>query len=94
MSPSSSSLLAFLLCVILFLNLTIISIVSMPSINVIANVRGKKYDITAETVEEFSLQVEELSGLQANQQSVLFKGKVLDDKDKFDEIGINSGKFE
>jgi len=91
MSPSSSSLLAFLLCVIVFLNLTIISIVSMPSINVIANVRGKKYDITAETVEEFSLQVEELSGLQANQQSVLFKGKVLDDKDKFDEIGINSG---
>ena len=64
----------------------------MPSINIIANVRGKKYDIIAETVEEFSLKVEELSGLQADQQSVLFKGKVLDEKDKFDEIGINPGK--
>lgn len=66
----------------------------MPSINVIANVRGKKYDIFAETVEEFSLQVEELSGLQANQQSVLFKGKVLDDNDKFDDVGINPGNIE
>jgi len=63
----------------------------MPPINVIANVRGKKYEIIAENVEEFSLKVEELSGLEADQQSVLFKGKVLDDTAKFDEVGIISG---
>ena len=79
----------YVLCIIVLLNLTVL--VAMPPINVVANVRGKKYDITAETVEEFSQKVEELSGLEASQQSVLFKGKVLDDNAKFVEVGIIPG---
>jgi len=47
-------------------------------IPVIASVRGKKYDITAETVEEFTNLVESVvPGLEAGQQSVLFRGKVV-----------------
>lgn len=63
----------------------------MPAVNVVANVRGKKYDITAETIEDFSTQVETLTGLEANQQSVLFKGKVLESTDRLDELGITTG---
>ena len=47
-------------------------------IPVIASVRGKKYEITAETVEEFTSAIENLvPGLEAGQQSVLFRGKVV-----------------
>ena len=65
---------------------------SMPAVNVIANVRGKKYEISAETVDEFSSRVESLTGLEASQQSILYKGKVLSSKDKFEDLGIESGE--
>lgn len=65
---------------------------SMPPVNVIANVRGKKYEVSAETVDEFSVQVESLTGLEASKQSILYKGKVLSNNDKFDDLGIESGE--
>lgn len=65
--------------------------VAMPAVTCVASVRGKKYDITAETVGEFSQQVESLSGLVSTEQSVLFRGKVLNPKDKLEDLGVGSG---
>jgi hypothetical protein len=65
--------------------------IAMPSVNVIASVRGKKYDVTADTVEEFTSKVEDLAGLEPGQQSVLFRGKVLSTEERLDESGINDG---
>jgi len=64
----------------------------MPPVAVVANVRGKKYDVSAETVEQFMQQVEGLTGIESSLQSVLFKGKVLNPTDKFDDLGISSGE--
>lgn len=80
----------------IFIVLTILAVAlqlayGRPPISVVANVRGKKYEITAETVEEFSEQVESLAGLGADQQSVLFRGKVLNSDDKLEELGVESG---
>jgi len=51
--------------------LAILATVSaMPPINVVANVRGKKYDVTAETVSQFSAEIETLTGIEAAQQNV------------------------
>lgn len=79
-----------LVVVIFALLMTIAS--SMPPIGVVANVRGKKYDVTAETVEQFMKQVETMTGIESNLQNVLFKGKVLNPSDKFDELGIAAGE--
>lgn len=64
---------------------------AIPPVQVVASVRGKKYDVTAETVEEFTSKVEEAAGLTAGQQSVLFRGKVLKATDRFDDLGVNAG---
>ncbi|KAJ1402303.1 hypothetical protein B484DRAFT_457806 [Ochromonadaceae sp. CCMP2298] len=64
---------------------------AMPAVDVVANVRGKKYEISAESVEEFSQQVESLAGLEASQQSVLFRGKVLEPSDNLEDLGVASG---
>lgn len=71
--------------------LLLATVLSMPIVKVIANIRGKKYDIAAETVDEFSQKVESISGLEASKQSVLFKGKVLGKSDKLFELGIVTG---
>lgn len=71
--------------------LVVATAVAMPAVTCVASVRGKKYDITAETVGEFSQQVESLSGLVSTEQSVLFRGKVLDPKDKLEDLGVSSG---
>ena len=57
-------------------------------ITVVANVRGKKYEITAETVEEFTEKAESIAELEAGQQSVLFRGKVLSPEDRLEDIGV------
>ena len=64
---------------------------AMPPIDVVASVRGKKYEIHAETVEEFTSKVEEAAGLEPGQQSVLFRGKVLSADNNLSEIGVTSG---
>ena len=66
------------------------SVYGMPPVSVVGSVRGKKYDITAETVEEFTTKVEEVAGLEAGQHSVLFRGKVLKTGD-LDDLGISEG---
>lgn len=85
--PSVTMLILWLVLVLVVLSIA----VSMPAINCVANVRGKKYDITAETVEEFSKKVEEVSGLVAGEQTVLFRGKLLSPTNKLDELGIGHG---
>jgi hypothetical protein len=69
----------FLLLVVLqILNIISISGGGLGSISVVASVRGKKFDITAETVEELSQLVEGLvPGMDSAMQSVLFRGKVV-----------------
>ena len=86
-----SKLLSVMICQVLLLFVFMAVAAAMPPVSVVANVRGKKYDITAETVEEFSQQVESLAGLEANQQSVLFRGKVLDPADSLEDLGVASG---
>ena len=77
------SLLAFLLLVALA--------ASTAPISVTASVRGKKYEVEAVTVEEFTEKVENIAGLEAGQNSVLFRGKVLSPSDKLEEMGISAG---
>jgi hypothetical protein len=67
-------------------------LLAMPPINVVANVRGKKYDVTAESVSEFSTEIETLTGIEASQQNVLYKGKLLAPTDKFEDLGIAPGE--
>lgn len=73
--------------------LTVCALVAnaMPPLQVVASVRGKKYDVTAETVEEFTTKVEAVAGLEAGQQSVLFRGKVLKAGDRLDDLGVSQG---
>lgn len=82
--------LMLLLCITIAL-CSFLCIEAMPPIQVIASVRGKKYDITADTVEEFTQKVEEEAGLEPGAQSVLFRGKVLAATEKLDEIGCAEG---
>ena len=63
----------------------------MPPIDVVASVRGKKYNINAETVEEFTSKVEEAAGLEPGQQSILFRGKVLSSAEDLSELGVTEG---
>ena len=70
---------------------TVTCVAAMPPVGVVASVRGKKYDIEAETVEEFTAKVEEAAGLEPGQQSVLFRGKVLSADDDLSEIGVSDG---
>ena len=60
-------------------------------ITVTASVRGKKYEVEASTVEEFTSKVESLAGLDEGQNSVLFRGKVLNPGDILQDMGISSG---
>ena len=63
----------------------------MPSISITANVRGKRYELEAETVEDVCEAVEEVAGLDASQQSVLFRGKLLSPGKKLEDLGVSSG---
>jgi hypothetical protein len=60
-------------------------------VTVTASVRGKKYEVEASTVEEFTSKVESLAGLDEGQNSVLFRGKVLNPGDILQDMGISSG---
>jgi hypothetical protein len=63
----------------------------MPSIQVTANVRGKRYEVTAETVADVCQSVEEQCGIDSDQQSILFRGKLLKPVDKLEDIGVAVG---
>lgn len=64
---------------------------SSTSLSVVGLVRGRRYEVTAETVEEFTRQVEGLAGLEMGEQSVLFRGKVLNSSDRLEDVGVSSG---
>lgn len=67
------------------------SVVSMPPIMITANVRGKRYEVEAESVEEVCKAVESQAGLEAGQYSVLYRGKVLSPADVLEKIGVSAG---
>ena len=67
---------------------TVLATVISTGVSVVANVRGKKYSIVAETVEEFTEKAEQMAELEVGQQSVLFRGKVLNPSDRLEDIGV------
>jgi hypothetical protein len=75
----------------LVLVMFLVQVAAVPPVQVVASVRGKKFDIEAETVEEFTSKVEEAAGLEPGQQSVLFRGKVLSADDDLSNIGVGEG---
>ena len=75
--------------ILVFLLLTcLINLSFSGPTSVTASVRGKKYEVEAETVEEFISKVCEVANLDPEQQSVLFKGKILNSSDILQEIGV------
>jgi hypothetical protein len=81
---------AVFFCIVLVVLLVVVT--GMPPISVVASVRGKKYDIAdVETVEEFTSKIESIAGLEAGQQSVLFRGKVLNASERLEELGVSNG---
>ena len=78
----------YLCIVILFLSL--LSGGVLAGVSVTASVRGKKYEVEAETVGEFVIKVAEVANLDPEQQSVLFKGKVLLPTEVLSEVGVQT----
>jgi uncharacterized ubiquitin-like protein YukD len=61
-------------------------------VQIAVSVRGKKYDLAAETVNEVLEKVKDMASLEDDQQHVcLFRGKVLANEDKLEDIGISAG---
>lgn len=86
---TTATMSVLLLCVLVTLLIT--AVFASSPLSVTASVRGKKFEVSAETVEEFTEKVEAMAGLEAGQNSVLFRGKVLSPSDKLEEVGISSG---
>lgn len=78
----------YLYLIVLFLSL--LSGGVLAGVSVTASVRGKKYEVEAETVGEFVIKVSEVANLDPEQQSVLFKGKVLSSTDVLSEVGVQT----
>jgi hypothetical protein len=64
---------------------------AMPPMSITANVRGKRYDVEAETVEDVCNAVEDACGLDAEQQSILFRGKLLSRESSLEDVGVSPG---
>lgn len=77
--------------VVIALSILVSASTSSSKLSVIANVRGKKVNITASTVEEVLSQVQRLYPVKSHGQSVLFRGKVLQSADSLHDTGIVSG---
>ena len=86
-------MMSTLILLSLLVLVAVMVVYSNTVISVTASVRGKKYSVDASTVEEFTEKVESLAGLEAGQNSVLFRGKVLNPEDKLDEIGVAAGSY-
>jgi len=80
-----------MLTIFLIISLSLLQYCYSSSISVVGLVRGRRYEVSADTVEEFTKQVEGLAGLDVGQQSVLFRGKVLNPSDKLEDVGVSSG---
>lgn len=82
----------FAIVFVLSMAVALVSVAAMPPISVVASIKGKKYEIAdVETVEEFTQKAEGLAGIEGQQSSVLFRGKVLTSADKLEEIGVTAG---
>ena len=71
--------------------MSIICLIICVKISVVANVKGKKFDIKAETVDEVIKQVEVLANLESGQSNLLFRGKPLNSSESLIDKGINNG---
>ncbi len=67
-------------------------VMSSPSLNIVANVRGKRFEVAGETVHDISKQVETLTGIKVSEQNIMYKGKILGFSDKLHEVGLCSGE--
>ncbi|RYY44198.1 MAG: hypothetical protein EOO06_18540 [Chitinophagaceae bacterium] len=67
------------------------SVLSIPQLSIIVNVRGKKHKIVAETVHEVCNQVNSIADIDISMQSVIFNGKTLSKLDRLDEVGVANG---
>ncbi len=67
-------------------------VISSPSLNIVANVRGKRFEVAGETVHDISKQVETLTGIKVSEQNIMYKGKILGFSDKLHEVGLCSGE--
>jgi len=76
---------------VLYVAVLLVLISHTESISIVASVRGKKFDINADTVDEVIQQVEVLADLEAGSQHVLFRGKVLSPNEKLEDAGIAAG---
>ncbi len=63
----------------------------MVQLQIVANVRGQRYNFTCATVGELCSGVEKETGLSKNQQTVMFRGKILKLSDTLVENGISPG---
>ncbi|EWM21355.1 conserved unknown protein [Nannochloropsis gaditana] len=60
-------------------------------VNVVVTLRGKKYDLSAESVQDIQAQMEGKSGLKPGQQAILFKGKQLGASESLSAAGVVEG---
>lgn len=83
--------MAVLFVLLIVASLAAILAAGNSPISVVANVRGKKFEVVAETVGEFNERVEALTGMEASAQSVLFRGKALHPSDRLQDLGVSAG---
>lgn len=62
-----------------------------PPTSVVVTLRGKKYQVSGSSVKDIQEQVAEKAGLSAEQQSVLFKGKLLSSDASLSSVGVSDG---
>lgn len=74
-----------------FLALVLALSLAKKPVKVVALVRGKKYEVEAETVEQLQNKVESLTGISSNDQTVFLKGKLLTSSSNLSESGVKNG---
>ncbi|GAB5035169.1 Hypothetical protein NocV09_02400450 [Nannochloropsis oceanica] len=64
---------------------------AVAPVNIVVTLRGKKYDLTASSVQDIQSQMEGKSGLKPTQQAILFKGKQLSSTEELLAAGVTEG---
>lgn len=91
MNMVTSTVLLSLIATALF-GVTVVEGAAGKFVDVSVTLRGKKYDVPhVSTVSEVQSSVEELSGLAASKQGVLFGGQKLRPADVLEDVGIEDG---
>jgi len=63
----------------------------IPAISIVASVKGKRYNVEGETVDDICKAIQSSTGLSSSEQSVLFRGKVLSHTDRLEDVGVAPG---